>query len=44
MVGMAYFITKDFVIHKRVVNFKEVDTQKAKDMTRELLICINEWA
>ena len=30
-------------MHKRVVNFREVDTHKAEDMARELLICINEW-
>nr|KAJ0190250.1 hypothetical protein LSAT_V11C800448860 [Lactuca sativa] len=43
MVVTAHFITEDFVMHKRVVNFREVDTHKAKDMARELLICINEW-
>nr|KAJ0203001.1 hypothetical protein LSAT_V11C500280660 [Lactuca sativa] len=43
MVVTAHFITEDFVMHKRVVNFREVDTHKAEDMARELLICINEW-
>ena len=39
----AHFIAEDFVMHKRVVNFREVDTHKAEDMAQELLICINEW-
>ncbi|CAI9278304.1 unnamed protein product [Lactuca saligna] len=43
MVVTAHFITKDFVMHKRVVNFREVDTHKAEEMARELLLCINEW-
>ncbi|CAI9282170.1 unnamed protein product [Lactuca saligna] len=43
MVVTAHFITEDFVMHKRVVNFREIDTHKAEDMARELLICINEW-
>nr|KAJ0203883.1 hypothetical protein LSAT_V11C500293430 [Lactuca sativa] len=43
MVVTTHFITEDFVMHKRVVSFKEVDTHKAEDMARELLICINEW-
>ncbi|CAI9274760.1 unnamed protein product [Lactuca saligna] len=43
MVVTAHFITEDFVMHKRVVNLREVDTHKAEDMGRELLICINEW-
>ncbi|CAI9273821.1 unnamed protein product [Lactuca saligna] len=43
MVVTTHFITEDFVMHKRVVNFREVDTHKAEDMARELLICINQW-
>ncbi|CAI9264363.1 unnamed protein product [Lactuca saligna] len=43
MVVTAHFITEDFVMHKRVVNFREIDTHKVEDMARELLICINEW-
>nr|KAJ0220885.1 hypothetical protein LSAT_V11C200067600 [Lactuca sativa] len=43
MVVTAHFITEDFVMHKRVVNFREVDTHKAENMARELLIWINEW-
>ncbi|KAL4572740.1 hypothetical protein LXL04_019523 [Taraxacum kok-saghyz] len=43
MVLTAHFIDDDWVMHKRVVNFREVDTHKGEDMVRELLVCIHEW-
>jgi hypothetical protein len=43
MVVTAHFIDDDWVIDKRVVNFREVDTHKGEDMARELLVCIHEW-
>ncbi|KAL4560644.1 hypothetical protein LXL04_032797 [Taraxacum kok-saghyz] len=43
MVITAHFIDDDWVMHKRVVNFREVDTHKGEDMARELLVCIHKW-
>ncbi|KAL4584320.1 hypothetical protein LXL04_008917 [Taraxacum kok-saghyz] len=43
MVVTAHFIDDDWVMHKRVVNFREVDTHKGEDMARGLLVCIHEW-
>ncbi|KAL4562445.1 hypothetical protein LXL04_034650 [Taraxacum kok-saghyz] len=43
MVVTAHFIDDDWVMHKRVINFREVDTHKGEDIGRELLACIHEW-
>ncbi|KAL4590765.1 hypothetical protein LXL04_003708 [Taraxacum kok-saghyz] len=43
MVVTAHFIDDDWVMHKRVVNFREVYTPKDEDMGWDLLLCIHNW-
>ncbi|PWA81298.1 zinc finger BED domain-containing protein RICESLEEPER 2 [Artemisia annua] len=43
MVITAHFVDDDWVMHKRVINFKRVNSHRGEDIGRVLLKCINEW-
>ncbi|PWA35637.1 hypothetical protein CTI12_AA607710 [Artemisia annua] len=43
MVVTAHFLDDDWVMHKRVINFKRINSHRGEDIGRELLKCINEW-
>ncbi|PWA71318.1 zinc finger BED domain-containing protein RICESLEEPER 2 [Artemisia annua] len=43
MVITAHFVDDDWVMHKRVINFKRVNNHRGEDIGRVLLKCINEW-
>lgn len=43
MVVTAHFIDEDWVMHKRIINFREIDSHKGKDVGRLLLDCIYGW-
>nr|KAJ0189720.1 hypothetical protein LSAT_V11C800415890 [Lactuca sativa] len=43
MVVTAHFIDDEWVMHKRVINFREIDTHKGEEIGRELLACIHGW-
>ncbi|CAI9303175.1 unnamed protein product [Lactuca saligna] len=42
MVVTAHFIDKDWVMHKRVINFKSLDSHRGEDIGRTLLPCLEE--
>ncbi|XP_052627664.1 zinc finger BED domain-containing protein RICESLEEPER 2-like [Lactuca sativa] len=42
MVVMAHFIDEDWVMHKRIINFKSQDSHKGEDIGRTLLTCLQE--
>nr|KAJ0222771.1 hypothetical protein LSAT_V11C200098720 [Lactuca sativa] len=43
MVVTAHFIDENWMMHKRIINFREIDSHKGEDMGRELLDCIRVW-
>ncbi|GJT32701.1 zinc finger BED domain-containing protein RICESLEEPER 2 [Tanacetum coccineum] len=43
MVITAHFIDDDWVMHKRVINFKRINSHRGEDIGRVLLKCINGW-
>ncbi|KAL7596501.1 hypothetical protein Lser_V15G28535 [Lactuca serriola] len=43
MVVTAHFIDDEWVMHKRVINFREIDTHKGEEIGRELVACIHGW-
>ncbi|GJR20221.1 zinc finger BED domain-containing protein RICESLEEPER 2 [Tanacetum coccineum] len=43
MVITAHFIDDYWVMHKRVINFKRINSHRGKDIGRVLLKCINGW-
>ncbi|CAI9285259.1 unnamed protein product [Lactuca saligna] len=43
MVVTAHFIDENWMMHKRIINFREIDSHKGEDMGRELLDCIRGW-
>ena len=43
MVVTAHFIDEDWVMHKRIINFKSLDSHKGEDIGRTLLTCLQEW-
>ena len=43
MVVTTHFIDDEWVMHKRVINFREIDTHKGEEIGRELLACIHGW-
>ncbi|KAJ9557436.1 LOW QUALITY PROTEIN: hypothetical protein OSB04_012050 [Centaurea solstitialis] len=43
MVVTAHFIDENWEMHKRIINFREIDSHKGEDIGRELLDCIHGW-
>nr|KAJ0210891.1 hypothetical protein LSAT_V11C400199240 [Lactuca sativa] len=43
MVVTGHFIDDDWVMHKRILNFRPIDTHVGEDVGRLLLECIHEW-
>ena len=43
MVVTAHFIDENSEMHKRIINFREIDSHKGEDIGRELLDCIHGW-
>ncbi|KAJ9557040.1 hypothetical protein OSB04_011654 [Centaurea solstitialis] len=43
MVVTAHFIDDDWVMHKRIINLRPIDSHKGEDVGRELLDCIHSW-
>nr|GEW21889.1 zinc finger BED domain-containing protein RICESLEEPER 2 [Tanacetum cinerariifolium] len=43
MVITAHFVDDNWVMHKRVINFKRISSHRGEDIGRVLLKCINEW-
>nr|KAJ0218383.1 hypothetical protein LSAT_V11C300149270 [Lactuca sativa] len=43
MVVTAHFIDEDWVMHKRIINFKSLDSHKGEDIGCTLLTCLQEW-
>ncbi|CAI9275282.1 unnamed protein product [Lactuca saligna] len=43
MVVTAHFIDKDWIMHKRVINFKSLDSHRGEDIGHTLLTCLEEW-
>ena len=44
MVVTGHFIDDDWVMHKRILNFRPIDTHHVgEDVGRLLLECIHEW-
>nr|KAJ0207633.1 hypothetical protein LSAT_V11C500282980 [Lactuca sativa] len=43
MVVTTHFIDEDWVMHKRIINFKSLDSHKGEDIGRTLLTCLQEW-
>ncbi|KAJ0513752.1 putative HAT dimerization domain, ribonuclease H-like superfamily, hAT-like transposase, RNase-H [Helianthus annuus] len=43
MVVTGHFIDDDWVMHKRIINFRPIDSHKGDDIARELLDCIHGW-
>jgi len=43
MVVMTHFIDENWEMHKRIINFREIDSHKGEDIGRELLDCIHGW-
>lgn len=43
MVVTDHFIDDEWVMHKRVINFREIDTHKGEEIGRELLACMHTW-
>ncbi|GJS28896.1 zinc finger BED domain-containing protein RICESLEEPER 2 [Tanacetum coccineum] len=41
LIRMSYY--DDWVMHKRVINFKRINSHKREDIGRKLLKCINKW-
>nr|KAJ0188087.1 hypothetical protein LSAT_V11C900498760 [Lactuca sativa] len=42
MVVTTNFIDEDWVMHKRIINFKSLDSHKGEDTRRTLLTCLQE--
>ncbi|GKD61913.1 hypothetical protein Tco_1299422, partial [Tanacetum coccineum] len=40
-IKMAHY--DDWVMHKRVINFKPISSHRGEDIRRKLLKCINKW-
>ncbi|PWA71752.1 zinc finger BED domain-containing protein RICESLEEPER 2 [Artemisia annua] len=43
MVLTAHFIDDDWLMHKRIINFRPIHSHRGVDIGRELLECINGW-
>nr|KAJ0200626.1 hypothetical protein LSAT_V11C600318370 [Lactuca sativa] len=43
MVVTTHFIDENWIMHKRIINFREIDSHKGEDMGRELLDYIRGW-
>ncbi|PWA66909.1 zinc finger BED domain-containing protein RICESLEEPER 2 [Artemisia annua] len=43
MVLTAHFIDDDWVMHKRIINFRPIHSHRGVDIGREILECINGW-
>nr|KAJ0185566.1 hypothetical protein LSAT_V11C900474930 [Lactuca sativa] len=43
MVVTTHFIDENWIMHKRLTNFREIDNHKGEDMGQELLDCICGW-
>lgn len=43
MVVTAHFIDKEWVMHKRIINFRVIDSHKGEEVGRLLLDCIYGW-
>ena len=43
MVARAHFIDQDWVMHKRIIKFKYLDSHKGEDIGHTLLTCLQEW-
>ncbi|GJZ98185.1 zinc finger BED domain-containing protein RICESLEEPER 2 [Tanacetum coccineum] len=43
MVLTAHFIDDDWVMHKRIINFRPIHSHRGVDIGRALLECINGW-
>ncbi|XP_023731712.3 putative AC transposase [Lactuca sativa] len=39
----AHFIDDNWEMHKRIINFKELDSQRGEDIRKEVLKCIQGW-
>nr|KAJ0198451.1 hypothetical protein LSAT_V11C700355780 [Lactuca sativa] len=39
----AHFIDDNWEMHKRIINFKELDSQRGEDIGKEVLKCIQGW-
>ncbi|XP_071694569.1 zinc finger BED domain-containing protein RICESLEEPER 1-like [Rutidosis leptorrhynchoides] len=40
---MAHFIDEDWVMHKRIINFRLIDSHKGDDIGSDLMECIRGW-
>ncbi|GJV35454.1 zinc finger BED domain-containing protein RICESLEEPER 2 [Tanacetum coccineum] len=43
MVLTTHFINDDWVMHKRIINFRPIHSHRGVDISRALLECINGW-
>nr|KAJ0188773.1 hypothetical protein LSAT_V11C900464680 [Lactuca sativa] len=43
MVVTTHFVDKDWVMHKRVIKFKSLNSHRGEDIGRMLLTCLEEW-
>nr|KAJ0211573.1 hypothetical protein LSAT_V11C400177550 [Lactuca sativa] len=43
IVVTTHFIDKDWFMHKRVINFKSLDSHRGEDIGHTLLTCLEEW-
>ncbi|GJV19869.1 zinc finger BED domain-containing protein RICESLEEPER 2 [Tanacetum coccineum] len=43
MVLTAHFLDDDWVMHKRIINFRPIHSHRGVDISRALLECINRW-